>query len=169
MNHRDFFKAGAQATTLGAIAAGDSSASKTFPAEQLRRGVNLAAEFPANPFNEAFARVDAALTARQSYETQQVKKVFHGVEGKADLAGGGGESDGSRARAAGHRDSVGLHARNAHDYPHGGVNRPDCHVRSRILGEWSAGLRPGAFQSSRYQRAAQELHWPVCHCPACLQ
>ena len=61
-------------------------ASKTFTAEQLRRGVNLAAEFPANPFNEAFARVDAAVAVKQDYETLQVKKIFHGSEGKADMA-----------------------------------------------------------------------------------
>lgn len=62
------------------------SASKSFSTEQLQRGINLAAEFPDNPFSAAFARVDAAVAAKQSYETLQVKKVFHGPEGKADLA-----------------------------------------------------------------------------------
>jgi len=62
------------------------SASKSFAAEQLQRGINLAAEFPENPFGAAFARVDAAVAAKQSYETLQVKKVFHGAEGKADMA-----------------------------------------------------------------------------------
>lgn len=76
------------------------SACKTFTAEQLRRGVNLAAEFPANPFNEAFARVDAAVTAKQNYETEQVKKIFHGAEGKADLAAAVNRTEAERAPLA---------------------------------------------------------------------
>jgi len=58
---------------------------KTFSAEQLRRGINLVEEFHANPFNEAFARVDAAVAAKQAYETKQIKQIFHGSEGKADM------------------------------------------------------------------------------------
>ena len=50
--------------------------SKTFPAEQLVRGINLAAEFPANPFTEAFARVDAAVAAKQAFETKEIKQDF---------------------------------------------------------------------------------------------
>lgn len=50
--------------------------SKTFPAEQLLRGINLAAEFPANPFTEAFARVDAAVAAKQAFETKEIKQDF---------------------------------------------------------------------------------------------
>ena len=61
--------------------------SKSFTAEQLARGINLAAEFPCNPFCDAFARVDAAVAAKQAYETKQVKQVFHGAEGKVDMAG----------------------------------------------------------------------------------
>src|SRR5262249_12794919 len=48
------------------------SESKTFSAEQLARGVNLAAEFLLNPFSEAFAKVDAAVAAKQAYETKQI-------------------------------------------------------------------------------------------------
>lgn len=57
------------------------SESKTFPAERLVRGINLAAEFPANPFTEAFARVDAAVAAKQNFETTEIKQDFrpHGV------------------------------------------------------------------------------------------
>ncbi len=58
--------------------------SKNFPAEQLARGINLAMEFPANPFGEAFARVDAAVAAKQAYETKQIKQSFHSAEGKAN-------------------------------------------------------------------------------------
>jgi lysophospholipase L1-like esterase len=50
--------------------------SKTFSAAQLEQGVNLAAEFPANPFNEAFAKVDNAVAAKQHFETTEIKSDF---------------------------------------------------------------------------------------------
>ena len=43
--------------------------SRTFTAEQLAHGVNLAAEFASNPFSDAFSKVDAAVAAKQAYET----------------------------------------------------------------------------------------------------
>ena len=63
------------------------SESKTFTADQLERGINLAAEFPCNPFCEAFAKVDAAVAAKQAYETQQIKKSFRSPEAKTDMEG----------------------------------------------------------------------------------
>lgn len=57
---------------------------KSFSKEQLVAGVNLAAEFSNNPFSEAFAKVDAAVAAKQAYETRQIKDLFHGPEGRAD-------------------------------------------------------------------------------------
>ena len=51
----------------------------------MRRGVNLAAEFARNPFSEAFARVDAAVAAKQAYETTQIKTRFRSPEAKADM------------------------------------------------------------------------------------
>jgi lysophospholipase L1-like esterase len=59
--------------------------SKTFSAEQLNNGINLAQEFPLTPFSMAFAKVDAAVAAKQAYETKQIKSIFHGNEGKADM------------------------------------------------------------------------------------
>lgn len=50
--------------------------SKTFPAQQLVRGINLVAEFPVNPFDEAFAKVDAAVAAKQDFERKEVKEDF---------------------------------------------------------------------------------------------
>jgi lysophospholipase L1-like esterase len=50
--------------------------SKTFPAEQLEHGINLSAEFPSNPFSEAFAKVDAAVAAKQDFETREIKQDF---------------------------------------------------------------------------------------------
>jgi hypothetical protein len=55
---------------------GDESA--TFTAEQLASGVNLAAEFPENPFNAAFAKVDMAVAEKQAFETKEIKEMFHG-------------------------------------------------------------------------------------------
>jgi lysophospholipase L1-like esterase len=50
--------------------------SKLFSAEQLARGINLSAEFPVNPFSEAFAKVDAAVAAKQEFETKEMKTDF---------------------------------------------------------------------------------------------
>ena len=55
---------------------GDESA--TFTAEQLRAGINLAAEFPENPFSAAFAKVDSAIADKQAFETKEIKDLFHG-------------------------------------------------------------------------------------------
>lgn len=60
--------------------------SKTYTRQQLEQGVNLAADFPVNPFSAAFERVDKAVAAKQAYETTQIKNVFHGQEGRADMA-----------------------------------------------------------------------------------
>jgi lysophospholipase L1-like esterase len=59
--------------------------SKIFTGDQLARGVNLAMEFSSNPFTEAFARVDAAVAAKQAYETIQIKQGFHSPQAKADM------------------------------------------------------------------------------------
>lgn len=61
--------------------------SKTFTADQLSGGVNLAHEFPANPFCAAFARVDAAVAAKEAYETRQIKESFRSPEAKSDMEG----------------------------------------------------------------------------------
>ena len=58
---------------------------KAYSAEVLAKGVNLAADYVVNPFSEAFKRVDEAVAAKQAYETRQIKTLFHGPEGKADM------------------------------------------------------------------------------------
>lgn len=58
--------------------------SRSYPADQLAQGVNLAEDFPVNPFTDAFNQVDAAVAAKQAYETRQIKDLFHGPEGGAD-------------------------------------------------------------------------------------
>ena len=45
-------------------------ASKTFSANELAKGVNLAAEFLDNPFSEPFKAVENAVRRQQEYETQ---------------------------------------------------------------------------------------------------
>lgn len=50
--------------------------SKTFTAEQLAAGINLPEEFPKNPFSEAFSFVDAAVAAKQDFETREMKGLF---------------------------------------------------------------------------------------------
>jgi lysophospholipase L1-like esterase len=59
--------------------------SKTYTAQELARGVNLAADFETNPFRDAFQRVDEAVAKKQAYETRQIKDLFHGPEGRADI------------------------------------------------------------------------------------
>src|SRR5437879_2545519 len=59
--------------------------SKSFPAQSLASGINLAEEFPQNPFSEAFAKVDAAVAAKQAYETKQIKQSFHGAEARSNM------------------------------------------------------------------------------------
>jgi hypothetical protein len=61
------------------------SQTKTFTADQLSHGVNLAAEFPSNPFCAAFGKVDAAIAAKQAYETKQMKEIFRSPEAKSDM------------------------------------------------------------------------------------
>lgn len=52
---------------------------KDFTAEQLAVGINLAAEFPDNPFNESFAKVEAAVKAQQAFETPGTKIYLHSL------------------------------------------------------------------------------------------
>ncbi len=59
--------------------------SRTYSAERLGKGINLAADFETNPFSEAFAAVDQAVAKKQAFETDQIKKFFHGDAGKADM------------------------------------------------------------------------------------
>jgi len=48
---------------------------KTFTKDQLAAGVNLAAEFPSTPFDEPFARFQAAVAEKQNFETFMIKQI----------------------------------------------------------------------------------------------
>lgn len=61
------------------------AATKRFPADRLREGVNLAAEFGEHPLLPAFRKVWDAAAAKQDYETRQIKSLVHGPEGQVDL------------------------------------------------------------------------------------
>lgn len=60
--------------------------SNDYTSEQLAEGINLATEFPENPFSDSFARVDSAVAKKQAYETIQVKKSFHSKEASENFA-----------------------------------------------------------------------------------
>jgi len=53
--------------------------SKQFTADQLTKGVNLAAEFLDNPFVEPFKKVHKAVQGQQAFETPMIKSIVHDV------------------------------------------------------------------------------------------
>jgi hypothetical protein len=61
--------------------------SREYAATDLAKGVNLAADFPVNPFSDAFKAVDEAVAKKQAFETDQIKNQFHGDAGKSDMEG----------------------------------------------------------------------------------
>ena len=58
------------------------ASTRSYTAEELAQGVNLAADFAVNPFSDAFKKVDDAVGTKQNYETHQVKTMFHCPEFK---------------------------------------------------------------------------------------
>jgi hypothetical protein len=50
-------------------------ASQEFTREQLEAGINLAAAFPATPFDASFRTVMDAVAAKQAYETVSIKNL----------------------------------------------------------------------------------------------
>jgi hypothetical protein len=59
--------------------------SKVFSKEELAGGVNLAAEYTLNPFSTRFALVDAAVSAKQDFETREVKNLFRANNDQATM------------------------------------------------------------------------------------
>ena len=51
-------------------------ATKTFTRDQLAAGINLAAEFLDNPFTDAFAAVERAVSAKEDFETTMIKDLI---------------------------------------------------------------------------------------------
>ncbi len=85
-NELNRFKLVARNGSAGRYKVTWGDATKSYSAAQLAVGVNLAEDFVKNPFCDAFARVDAAVAAKQEYETRQIKVQFHGPEAKSDMA-----------------------------------------------------------------------------------
>lgn len=50
--------------------------SRTFSREQLREGINLAAEFPQNPFSQPFQNVLNEVGSKQGFETMIIKSII---------------------------------------------------------------------------------------------
>jgi len=50
--------------------------------------------------SDAFEKVDAAVAAKQAYETEQIKEVFHGPEGKKDMEAAATKTEAERAPLA---------------------------------------------------------------------
>ncbi|MCW1884295.1 SGNH/GDSL hydrolase family protein [Luteolibacter flavescens] len=73
---------------------------KSYTADALRKGVNLAKDFPNSPLVPAFKRVWDAVAAKQDYETRQIKALVHGPEGAADLDGTFAVTEKARAKFA---------------------------------------------------------------------
>ncbi len=59
--------------------------SRTYSKEQLTAGINIADDFPKNPFSDAFKKIDDAVMKKQKYETEQIKKRFHSKEAKENM------------------------------------------------------------------------------------
>ncbi len=58
---------------------------REFSSDRLAEGINLAVEFPVNPFCGAFERVSEAVWAKQVYETEQIKRRLHSREARDDF------------------------------------------------------------------------------------
>lgn len=63
------------------------SETKTYTAGQLHNGINLAAEFQNNPLVAPFKKIQKAVSAKQAFETKQIKQFVHGEAGKKDMEG----------------------------------------------------------------------------------
>ena len=76
------------------------NATNIYSPAQLAAGVNLAADFVDNPFSAPYRQVDELVAAKQAYETKQIKQVFHGSEGRADMAKAVARTEAERAPLA---------------------------------------------------------------------
>ena len=74
---------------------------KTYSAKELMEGINLAADFLHNPFDEAFKKVDQAVAAKQAYETKEIKELFRSAAAKTDMEGVATKAESERSALAG--------------------------------------------------------------------
>jgi hypothetical protein len=71
--------------------------SRTYTADQLKKGVNLADDFQVNPFSNSFKAVDEAVAKKQAFETKQIKEMFHGKAGQEDMEATVAKTESARA------------------------------------------------------------------------
>jgi lysophospholipase L1-like esterase len=53
--------------------------SREFSSSELANGINLAADFPDNPFSQSFQKVDGEVRKQQNFETPLVKSMLHSM------------------------------------------------------------------------------------------
>jgi hypothetical protein len=61
------------------------STSRSYSAETLKAGVNLAADFAENPFLDPFKKVDEAVATKETFEQKQIQKDFRSAAAKANF------------------------------------------------------------------------------------
>ena len=89
---RDSGLTGCEAWSIGANRSltatnATGSTTKEFSADDLAKGINLAAEFAEqNPFSEPFRRVEQAVREQQNYETPLHKVVLHNLSSYYKIA-----------------------------------------------------------------------------------
>ncbi|MFO0921785.1 MAG: DUF2891 family protein [Pirellulales bacterium] len=71
---------------------------QVFDAETLLKGINLPEAFPQNPFSTNFEKVSAAVLAKQSFETQQIKQIFRSPKAKENFEAIVAETEKERQR-----------------------------------------------------------------------
>lgn len=72
--------------------------SKIFSREALEKGINLAAEFPENPFSEPFRKLDEAVARKQAFETPMIKDVITQFRSMKNLLGDDREAQEAMAK-----------------------------------------------------------------------
>lgn len=73
---------------------------KIFTKEQLAAGINLATAFETPQFEGVFRKMRDAVKAKQAFETKQIKEIFHGPQGKADMEAAVKSTEEEHARLA---------------------------------------------------------------------
>lgn len=63
------------------------SATKSFSRADLEKGINLAAQFPDNPFSEPFRKLEGVVAGKQSFETTMIKSTINSFPRLAQAAG----------------------------------------------------------------------------------
>ena len=74
--------------------------SKRYTTAELAAGISLSKDFDNHPLVPAFQAIWNAVSAKQAYETRQIKTLVHGPEGEADMEGTFAVTEKARAKLA---------------------------------------------------------------------